>query len=184
MELSGPWAPGKGRGAWTVAQSKSKFELDIHRAFAERRRQLQAIARRAGDQDVEDIVQDAFLKVVETSQRQEVRKLDNLMSRIVRCVAIDRIRRRSTRGPTSTDEAGEGLVDAAADPERTLMGAQRLERVMATIQTMPPRRREVFLLHRIDELTYPQIARRIGISIKAVEKHMHLAMRQLSDSDD
>jgi RNA polymerase sigma-70 factor (ECF subfamily) len=167
-----------------MAQSKSKFELDVHRAFAESRRQLRAIARRAGDQDVEDIVQDAFLKVVETSQRQEVRKLDNLLSRIVRCVAIDRIRRRSTRGSTSGGEAGEGLVDAAADPERTLMGAQRLERVMATIQTMPPRRREVFLMHRIDELTYPQIARRIGISLKAVEKHMHLAMRQLSDSDD
>jgi RNA polymerase sigma factor (sigma-70 family) len=113
-----------------------------------------------------------------------VRKLDHLLSRIVRCVAIDRIRRRATRGTHLVEQAGDGRADSVADPERTLIGAQRLKRVMATIDTMPPRRREVFLLHRIDELTYPQIARRLGISLKAVEKHVHLAMIQLSDSDD
>lgn len=166
-----------------VNARKSEFERKIDRAFVGRRRALHAIARRAGDQDVEDVVQDAFLKVVETSQRQEVRTLDNLLSRIVRCVAIDRIRRRATRSAIS-GAAGEGPLDAVADPERTLMGAQRLERVMAAIDAMPPRRREVFLLHRIEELTYPQIARRIGVSVKAVEKHMHLAMKQLADSDD
>ena len=166
-----------------MASRKSKIESDIDRAFAERRQRLSRIARRGGEHDVDDIVQDAFLKVVETCQRQEVRKLDNLLSRIVRCIAIDRVRRRATRGAIYAGEVGEGLIDAAADPERTLMGVQRLVRVLATIDTMPPRRREVFLLHRIDELTYPQIARRIGVSLKAVEKHMHLAMRQLSDND-
>ena len=55
---------------------------------------------------------------------------------------------------------------------------------MASIEAMPPRRREVFLLHRVEELTYAQIARRLNVTIKAVEKHMHLAMRQLSDTDD
>jgi len=55
---------------------------------------------------------------------------------------------------------------------------------MAVIDEMPPRRRDVFLLHRIDELTYPQIARKLGISIKAVEKHIHLALKQLAENDD
>ena len=75
-------------------------------------------------------------------------------------------------------------MDPAADPERSLMGAQRLQRVMASIDAMPPKRREVFLMHRIEELTYAQIARRLNVSVKAVEKHVHLAMRQLSDTDD
>lgn len=75
-------------------------------------------------------------------------------------------------------------MDLVADPERSLIGAQRLRRVMATIDTMPPKRREVFLLHRVEELTYPQIARQLGVSIKTVEKHMHLAMLQLSETDD
>lgn len=75
-------------------------------------------------------------------------------------------------------------MDAVADPERSLMGAQRLKRVLAAIEAMPPRRREVFLLHRVEELTYAQIARQLGVSLKAIEKHMFLAMRQLSDTDD
>jgi RNA polymerase sigma factor (sigma-70 family) len=172
------------REVLAVTLGKSKFELDIDRAFAERGRRLRGIARRGGEPDLEDIVQDAFLKVVETRQRQDVRKLDNLLSRIVRCVAIDRARRRATRRAIFGGDAGEGVADAAADPERSLMGSQRLKRVMAIIDAMPARRREVFLLHRIDELTYPQISRQIGISLKTVEKHIHLAMRQLSDSDD
>ena len=167
-----------------MAAGKSKFESDIDRAFSESRQRLRGIARRGGEPEAEDIVQEAFLKAVETHQRQDVPKLDHLLSRIVRCVAIDQLRRRATRRAHVADQIGEGSLDASPDPERSLMGVQRLQRAMATIDTMPPRRREVFLLHRIDELTYAQIARQIGISIKAVEKHMHLAMRQLSDSDD
>ncbi len=171
-------------GLLVVKPRKSDFEIEVDRVFAEQRRGLRAIARRAGNEDAEDVIQDAFLKVVETSQRQEIRKLDRLLSRIVRCTAIDRIRRRMSRTAMISVDAGDGPLDPAADPERTLMGAQRLGRVMATIDAMPPRRREVFLLHRVDELTYPQIARRLGVSVKAVEKHMHLAMKQLSDADD
>jgi RNA polymerase sigma factor (sigma-70 family) len=100
------------------------------------------------------------------------------------CITIDRSRRKTAHKTFSAGGMEERAVDVAADPERYVMGAQRLKRVMATIDSMPPRRREAFLLHRIDELTYTQIARRMNVSIKAVEKHMHLAMRQLSDTDD
>lgn len=107
-----------------------------------------------------------------------------VLARVVRCFAIDLIRRRRTRGTFASSDLGESAVDPAADPERSLIGSQRLKRVMASIEAMPPRRREVFLLHRVEELTYAQIARRLNVTIKAVEKHMHLAMRQLSDTDD
>ena len=50
---------------------------------------------------------------------------------------------------------------------------------MKAIEAMPDRRREAFLLHRIDGLSYSQIARRMGVGIKAVEKHISSAMLQL-----
>ena len=55
---------------------------------------------------------------------------------------------------------------------------------MAAIDSLPPRQREVFLLHRMEEMNYLQIARRAGISIKAVEKHMRQAMKHLAGSLD
>ncbi|MFT3723362.1 MAG: RNA polymerase sigma factor [Hyphomonadaceae bacterium] len=145
---------------------------------------LHAIARRAGAQEAEDVVQEAFLKVVETAQTQEIRKPEHLLARVVRCVAIDRVRRRRTRPTAESAEAGEQVADLTADPERAIMGSQRLKRVMAIIDQMPPKRREVFLLHRIDELTYPQIARKLGVTIKAVEKHIRLALKQITENDD
>lgn len=157
---------------------------EIERSFRVQAGRLREIARRAGRQDEEDVVQDAFLQVVERTRSQKITKLDNLLTHVVRCLAIDRIRRRVSQKTFTSVEAGERAVDAAADPERGLMGAQRLERVLAAIESMPPKRREVFLLHRVNDLTYIQIARRLGVDIKTVEKHVHLAMRQLSDTDD
>ncbi|MDP3736415.1 MAG: sigma-70 family RNA polymerase sigma factor [Hyphomonadaceae bacterium] len=162
----------------------TELEAGLEKAFRERRTALRDVARRAGEQDEEDVYQDAFVKIVERSRREEIPKLDNLLRHVVRCLTIDRFRRKALRQTYTSDEAGENAVDPAADPERKLIGAQRLGRVMSAIEAMPPRRREVFLLHRIEKLTYAQIARRLDVSIKAVEKHVHLAMRQLSDTDD
>jgi RNA polymerase sigma-70 factor (ECF subfamily) len=44
---------------------------------------------------------------------------------------------------------------------------------------MPGRRREAFLLHRIEGLSYVDIARRMGVSVKSVEKHLSAAMLEL-----
>ena len=141
------------------------------------------MARRAGNDDVEDILQDAFLKVIEVSRRQDIEKLDHLLARVVRCLTIDRIRRRRTRSAAPGQEIREAL-DLTTDPELVAISGQRLRRTMAAIDDMPPRRREVFLLHRIDELPYSQIARRLNISMKAVEKHIHLALVELAEVDD
>jgi RNA polymerase sigma-70 factor (ECF subfamily) len=44
--------------------------------------------------------------------------------------------------------------------------------VEAAIALLPPRCREVFLMHRLDGMSYSQIARSCGISVSAVEKHI------------
>lgn len=166
-----------------MTSDKKPVDADLVRAY-KNRSTLRAFARRTAGEDEEDIVQDAFLKIVERSRRKDIPTVDNLLSHIVRCFSVDRQRRLATRSAYLWAVEGESAVDAASDPERFVMGAERLKRVMAAIDAMPERRREVFLMHRIEEMSYAQIARQFGVSIKAVEKHMHLAMRQLSDTDD
>lgn len=161
-----------------------EVEDAVERAYSVDRRKLRSIAGRAGQQDEEDLIQDALVRVVERSRKEKVVKLDNMLAHIVRCLALDRLRRHAAGPKYSATERGEQIMDVAADPERSLMGAQRLKRVLAAVEAMPPKRKEVFLLHRVEDLTYTQIAKRLGVSIKTVEKHLHLAMRQLSDTDD
>ena len=80
-------------------------------------------------------------------------------------------------------QIGQG-ADQAAEPIQAMTGSLRLRTAMAAIDSLPPRQREVFLLHRMEEMNYLQIARRAGISIKAVEKHMRQAMKHLAGSLD
>jgi RNA polymerase sigma-70 factor (ECF subfamily) len=49
---------------------------------------------------------------------------------------------------------------------------QRLRRVEAAIALLPPRCQAVFLMHRIDGMSYSEIAKHLGISVSAVEKHV------------
>lgn len=53
----------------------------------------------------------------------------------------------------------------------------RLRRALAKLE---PRTREVFLLHRLDGLTYGEIAERLGISAEAVERHIADALYDLA----
>ena len=67
----------------------------------------------------------------------------------------------------------------APGAEQIVAGKQRLKRMLAALNALPPRARQVVILRRFENLTYLQIARRLGISVSAVEKHMARAMTAL-----
>jgi RNA polymerase sigma factor (sigma-70 family) len=54
---------------------------------------------------------------------------------------------------------------------------ERLDRLRSVIQELPERTRQVFVLHRIEELTYGEVAARLGISESSVQKHLAKALQ-------
>lgn len=104
---------------------------------------------------------------------------------IARNLLRDHWRRENVRGAhlaASLDDrefepAADSLAaDPASQPEARADVNQRLRRLQAAIDAMPARQREAFLLYRYDELRCEEIARRMGISVRAVEKHLQLAL--------
>jgi RNA polymerase sigma factor (sigma-70 family) len=57
---------------------------------------------------------------------------------------------------------------------------QTLDQLAAALRELPPRTREAFIFHRFEEMTYPAIAERMGISINGVEKLIKRALAQLA----
>lgn len=55
----------------------------------------------------------------------------------------------------------------------------RLARVEEALASMPPLTREVFMMHRFDDLAYTRIAVRLGIGVDEVEAHMATALKHL-----
>ncbi len=93
---------------------------------------------------------------------------------------IDHWRRnqRQTRSETSIDDVTHEshFEQSQADPSEILEHQQRIQRLSEALETLPPRRREAFLLYRFDGLSQSEIAERMEISISMVEKHIAAAL--------
>jgi len=139
------------------------------------------LSRRVGDDDAQDVAQEALVRLMRY-RAQPVDQLRPLMYRIAINVIHDRGRRDSTRqvfAHVSLDQDFVGLPSLEPAHETRIEHEQELALVRAAILKLPERCRQVYLLNRIDGLSYSQIAQHCGISVKAVEKHIGKALSLL-----
>lgn len=101
--------------------------------------------------------------------------LDTQLFRIARTTLIDGIRERERRR-----KLVQGLEAQPETPDNGLhqTAAASLE-LSSALNTLPPARKKVFLLHRVQGYSYKQIAGELSISDRTVEKHLALAIKQL-----
>jgi RNA polymerase sigma factor (sigma-70 family) len=130
--------------------------------------------------DVEDLVQDVFARIVARDNGQPVENLAAYVFRTAASVLADRARRRASRHADlhvafDSDQHG----DEEIDPERVLGGKEDLNAATAALLALPERTRTVFILRRLEGYRHAEIARHLGISVSAVEKHMVKAVRHL-----
>jgi RNA polymerase sigma factor (sigma-70 family) len=132
-------------------------------------------ARLRSSEEANDLVQDAFARLLGSGARDGLRQPEAFLNRIVRNLLIDRSRRVSNRTPhVPIDEANEPATRATQEDAIEL--AQMRERYRTAVNALPPRTRQVFLLHRTEGLGYKDIATQLGISIRTVEWHVGEAL--------
>ena len=137
--------------------------------------------KRASAAEAEDLVQDVFLSM---QARGVGAQIDNIEGYLFRTAAnvLGMRRRRSTWawGRQEDVEEVDGLSDELS-PERILIGKEALDRMMAALRELPPRSAHAFILYRFEHLSQEAIARRMGISVKAVEALVQRAAHRLFD---
>lgn len=127
--------------------------------------------------DANDVAQEAYIKMMQYEGATDVRSPSSLLFRIAINVANDLGRYEQVRHVSDRCELDEmGIDSRVATPERMVEAGQDLELLYQTIEALPPKCRQVFLLSRVHGMTYPQIADECGISIKMVEKHIGRAL--------
>jgi RNA polymerase sigma factor (sigma-70 family) len=123
--------------------------------------------------DAEDVIQEAYLRVLRYSLDHGVEDRERLLFSAAKNLAVDSIRRRRTRDKTATSYAAlEADTQTWPALDEQLYVQQRLSSVEAAVALLPERCREVFLLHRVESFSDSQIAARCGISVSAVEKNI------------
>ncbi|WP_264446292.1 sigma-70 family RNA polymerase sigma factor [Novosphingobium sp. JCM 18896] len=164
-----------------LAEAGENADEDLAALYeAEASRLRRRLSRSANPDRAADLVQSAFLRLLRIgrARRDAVERPYAHLARVADNLAMDQSRRAEGR---ATFVAIEEQCDypAAADFQVMLEARDILRRVDQAIHRLPDRTREIFLAHRFDDLTYAQIAARMGISVKTVEKHISLALRAL-----
>lgn len=147
-------------------------------------RWLKSQLRRRGraPEEAEDLIQEAYLRVVEYCERGQVREPERVLVRAVSNLLLNQERDQRRRPIVSQAIEELSLVDPAPLPEERVMANQRLKHVIRALESVEDRAREAFLLHRVDGLSYPQIARQLGVSVSTVEKRIAWVMAVLMDA--
>lgn len=133
--------------------------------------------------DVHDLRQETYARIYEAAREKIPQIPRTFIFAVARRLMIDRLRRQRI---VVIDSVGD--VDALnmlindISPERDLMAYQELRLLAEALDALPPKCREVVWLRRVDDLSQREVAQRLGLSEKTVEKHVAAGMKRLADA--
>lgn len=156
-----------GTGAFTLRE----FEEAFDRHYTEIRNFIYYKTSQA--ELAEDVAQDTFVKLWETRNRIERTSLKSYLYTIANNLMINKMKRRQLKFKfLDYQKPGKEIKDP-----QYLMEMEEFDRkLQAVLAKIPEGAREVFLMNRIDGLKYHEIADRLSLSMKAIEKRMSKAL--------
>jgi RNA polymerase sigma-70 factor (ECF subfamily) len=135
--------------------------------------------------DGEDVLQDLFIRINTAQLPSAVHNPTSFLFSMAANLAKDQLRRNSLSKRIIDGDysylkqvSGDGLPSG----EAAVWSRQWIAKFKSAIAEMPVRQRQVFVLHKIENLTQRATAERLGISVKMVEKHMARALTHCRQS--
>jgi len=184
-EPAAPASPAAGARVGRVGDTQvaagpdDEFEAFLRAHQAELLRFLRYL--RANEQDAQDAAQESFARLLRYRHSRPPDAWKPLLFRIAANVLHDQARQamaRHSKAHAPLDDHLD-LTDDTPLPEDMAQRAQRAARLNQAVLRLPPKCRQVYLLRVVHGLDRDQIARRCGISIKGVEKHLAKALSLL-----
>ncbi len=127
----------------------------------------------AGAEDIEDLVQETFVRICALPPTQIIDSPRALLFRIARNLAVDRARQKIAR---ATDAVADfeplNVYSEEAEPDQQVDLRRRFESFCAAVESLPPLCRRVFVLRKVHQLSHAEIAQVLGVSHSTIEKHV------------
>lgn len=133
------------------------------------------------DADVaEEIVQEMFVKIWEKRSVLNIEtSVKHYLFRSVRNHCLNQLQHEKIK----KQYASKVLSSATQDfnPDDYFLEVDLIKRIEKSIESLPPKRKEIFRLSREQGMKYKEIAETLDISVKTVEAQMGLALKHLRE---
>lgn len=150
--------------------------------LSERKRLERQIDRKVGCRSTaSDLVQDIFLRLWEKTIEWKGDSAAYL-SRCARNAAIDHMRAEKTREAFLKGELPDPFCEPPLSPQEILTAEQNFRHIEEVLASLPEKTRHIFLLNRVHGRSFSEIASVMGISSRAVAKHMARAVFACEDA--
>jgi RNA polymerase sigma factor (sigma-70 family) len=131
--------------------------------------------------EVDDLRQETYVRVYEAAAHSRPHAPKSFLFATARHLMTDRIRRRRV---VAIDAVGDldalnVMVDELT-PEDRASAYEELRHLAEAIDVLPPRCREVVWLRRVEDMSQREVAVRLGMTQKNVEKHVMRGMKLLA----
>ncbi|TKC00934.1 RNA polymerase sigma factor [Pedobacter cryophilus] len=126
----------------------------------------------------EDIVQDVFVKLWGNCSEVAFNSVKGFLFTIANNLFLNTVVHKKVVEKHQQEFSKEGTSES---PEFIFLEQEFLVKLETAIGDLPAKQREVFLLSRLERKKYKEISELLGISVKAVEKRMHLALLVLRE---
>jgi RNA polymerase sigma factor (sigma-70 family) len=163
---------------WRPAELTTWFAAEVHSHGPALRSYLRGTFPAV--RDVDDVVQESFLRVWTARLRQPIRFSKSFLFQVARRIAIDALRReRSSPVCGAGDEATHVVADERACGVAAACARDEAALLIRAFDALPPLCREVLMLRKLDGLSHREIALRLELSESAVELHVVRGARRL-----
>jgi RNA polymerase sigma-70 factor (family 1) len=136
-----------------------------------------------GNKDqAEDLVQEAFIKLWQNCAAVPIEKAKSYLYTIANNSSLNEIKHQKVVLEYENNFSGSDKTNE--NPEYILEEKEFKNKLLKAIENLNESQRMAFLMHRIDGKKYSEIAEELNISVKAVEKRIHLALVELRKTID
>ena len=135
-----------------------------------------------------ELTHDTYLGLKQVVEQNPPDNLRAMAFRIAVNLAIDYQRKTTVRNRHAANEDFESITESVScptsQPDKILIGQERLKTLQKALNELPAITRTVFMLHGSEGLTYSEIAQQLGISKSLVNKLLAQAMRYCAEQLD
>ena len=134
-------------------------------------------------QDIEDAVQETFLRAYESEKKQTIRAPRAFLYKVAENLALSEISRKANQLMDYVGDFSEmEVIDDKPSMIEDLMQQERLATISAAMAALPPQCRRVMVMRKVFGFSHKEIAARLDISAKTVENHLNRGLQRCQET--